>query len=56
VIGPVRQQAPFPRLARQPTPVPRSAPRLGEHNRDVWCDLVGLSEDELADLVSRGVL
>jgi crotonobetainyl-CoA:carnitine CoA-transferase CaiB-like acyl-CoA transferase len=56
VIGPVRQQAPFPRLARQPTPVPRSAPRLGEHNREVWCDLVGLSEDELADLVTRGVL
>jgi len=56
VIGPVRQQAPFPRLARQPTPIPRGAPRLGEHNREVWCDLVGLSEAELADLLDRGVL
>jgi succinyl-CoA---D-citramalate CoA-transferase len=56
VIGPVRQQAPFPRLARQPTPVPSGAPRLGEHNRQVWCDLVGLSEAELDDLVARGVL
>jgi crotonobetainyl-CoA:carnitine CoA-transferase CaiB-like acyl-CoA transferase len=56
VIGPVRQQAPFPRLTNQPTPVPRGAPRLGEHNREVWCDLVGLSEDELADLTARGIV
>jgi crotonobetainyl-CoA:carnitine CoA-transferase CaiB-like acyl-CoA transferase len=56
VIGPVRQQAPFPRLAHQPTPVPRGAPQLGEHNREVWCDLVGLSEAELADLSARGVV
>jgi succinyl-CoA---D-citramalate CoA-transferase len=56
VIGPVRQQAPFPRLARHPSPVPRGAPRLGEHNREVWCDLVGLGEDELADLWARGVV
>ncbi len=56
VIGPVRQQAPFPRLRRHPTPVPRGAPRLGEHNREVWCDVVGLSEDELSDLMSRGVI
>ena len=56
VIGPVRQQAPFPRLAKNPAPVPRGAPLLGEHNREVWCDLVGLGEDELADLVDRGVV
>ena len=56
VIGAVRQQAPYPRLANQPTPVPSGAPRLGEHNREVWCDLVGLSEAELDDLTSRGVL
>ena len=29
VIGPVRQQAPFPRLAKHPAPVPRGAPRAG---------------------------
>ncbi len=56
VIGPVRQQAPFPRLAHQPTPVPTGAPRLGEHNHAVWCDLVGLSEAELADLTSRRII
>ncbi len=56
VIGTVRQQAPYPRLARHPTPVPSGAPRLGEHNRDVWCGLVGLSEAELDDLAARGVV
>jgi hypothetical protein len=29
---------------------------LGEHNHDVWCDLVGLTDGELADLVERGVV
>jgi crotonobetainyl-CoA:carnitine CoA-transferase CaiB-like acyl-CoA transferase len=56
VIGPIRQQAPFPRLSRRPTPIPVGAPRLGEHNREVWCGVVGLGEDELAELVSRGII
>ena len=56
VIGPVRQQAPFPRLTNHPTPVPAGAPRLGEHNHEVWCGLVGLSDAELADLTARGVV
>ena len=56
VIGPVRQQAPFPRLAGHPATVPRGAPRLGEHNREVWCGLVGLSEAELDELAGRGVV
>jgi crotonobetainyl-CoA:carnitine CoA-transferase CaiB-like acyl-CoA transferase len=56
VIGPVRQQAPFPRLTRRPGRVPSGAPRLGQHNREVWCDLVGLSEAELADLTARGIV
>jgi crotonobetainyl-CoA:carnitine CoA-transferase CaiB-like acyl-CoA transferase len=56
IIGPVRQQAPFPRLSRRPTPVPGGAPRLGQHNKEVWCDVVGLSEEELADFVARGIV
>jgi crotonobetainyl-CoA:carnitine CoA-transferase CaiB-like acyl-CoA transferase len=56
VIGPVRQQAPYPRYADRPPVTPTGAPRLGEHNREVWCDLVGLSPDELAGLEERGVI
>jgi crotonobetainyl-CoA:carnitine CoA-transferase CaiB-like acyl-CoA transferase len=56
VIGPVRQQAPFPRLTKHPAGVPIGAPRLGEHNKEVWCGLVGLGESELDDLTRRGVV
>ena len=56
VIGPVRQQAPFPRLSRRPGTIPSGAPRLGQHNHEVWCELLGLGEQELADLASRGVV
>lgn len=56
VIGAVRQQAPTPRFVGEPVPVPPGAPRLGQHNRQVWCDLVGLSEGELDDLERDGVV
>jgi crotonobetainyl-CoA:carnitine CoA-transferase CaiB-like acyl-CoA transferase len=36
--------------------VPSGAPRLGEHNKEVWCGVIGLSEAELEDLTARGVL
>lgn len=47
VVGPIRQQAPFPRLVGRPAPVPRGAPRLGEDNDHIWCKLVGLTPGEL---------
>lgn len=56
VIGPVRQQAPFPRWAGTRPAAPCGAPRLGQDNRRVWCDLVGLSPAELHDLQARQVL
>jgi len=56
VAGPHRQQAPYPRLDGRAAAVPMAAPRLGEHNHQVWCDLVGVSEGELADLVEAGVV
>ncbi len=56
VLGTIRQQAPFPRFVGEPMPVPTGAPRLGADNRVVWCDLVGLSEAELDELVGRGVV
>ena len=56
IAGPLRQQAPYPRLdGKRPVP-PAPAPALGQHNREVWCDLVGLSGDEFAALRSAGVV
>jgi len=56
VAGPVKQQAPFPRLDGQRPSAPSSAPRLGEHNRQVWCDLVGLTSSELAAYQADGTI
>jgi len=56
VVGPIRQQAPFPRFVGETTPVPTGAPRLGADNRAVWCDLVGLSTDEFEALQGNGIL
>ena len=56
VLGPLRQQAPFPRLDGEPPRAPSGAPVLGEHNDEVWCGLVGLSVDELARYRSDGIV
>jgi len=56
VAGPHRQQAPFPRLDGRRPSAPRPAPLLGEHNDEVWRDVVGLSADELEAFRSDGVV
>ncbi|MCX7863726.1 MAG: CoA transferase, partial [Novosphingobium sp.] len=43
------------RFAHAGLTIERGAPDLGEHNRHVYCDLLGLSEDELQALVDSGV-
>ena len=56
VAGPHLQQAPFPRLDGHRPVAPRPAPRLGEHNDEVWRDLVGLGADELEAYRADGVI
>jgi crotonobetainyl-CoA:carnitine CoA-transferase CaiB-like acyl-CoA transferase len=54
--GPHLQQAPFPRLDHRRPASPTPAPSLGQHNREVWCDLVGVGDDEFAAYVEAGVI
>jgi crotonobetainyl-CoA:carnitine CoA-transferase CaiB-like acyl-CoA transferase len=56
VLGSIRQQAPFPRYVGRPPVVPSGAPALGADNHEVWCDLVGLSTDELEQLRGAGIV
>ena len=54
VIGPIRQQAPFPRFVGQPSVVPSGAPVLGADTRDVLAS-IGVSDAELDRLAAEGV-
>ena len=56
VAGPHLQQAPFPRLDGHRPVAPRPAPRLGEHNDEVWRDVVGLGAEELEGDRADGVI
>jgi crotonobetainyl-CoA:carnitine CoA-transferase CaiB-like acyl-CoA transferase len=54
VAGPVLQQAPYPRVSTVPPAAPRGAPRLGEHNDEVWGAL--LSPEEYAQARDAGII
>ena len=55
VIGPVRQQAPFPRVAGDVPAAPDGAPRLGAHTDEVLRSL-GMSADEIEALRAKGIV
>jgi formyl-CoA transferase len=55
VIGPVRQQAPFPRFVGAPPVVPSGAPPLGADTRDVLGTALGFDDAELDRLAAEGV-
>jgi crotonobetainyl-CoA:carnitine CoA-transferase CaiB-like acyl-CoA transferase len=43
------------RMARTPNALRSGPARLGEHNREIYCDLLGYSEAQLAALAQRGL-
>jgi len=55
-IGPLRMQAVYPRLSDTPGAIQRGAPKLGEHNGEVYGGLLGVSDAELAALKEEGII
>ena len=46
-LGPLRMQGVIPRLHNHSGDIWRQAPRLGQHENEVYCGVLGLSADEL---------
>ncbi|MGH7820393.1 MAG: CaiB/BaiF CoA transferase family protein [Candidatus Binatia bacterium] len=55
-IGTVKMQGVYPRLSRTPGAVRRGAPRLGEHNDEIYRGLLGLGDAEIERLRSEKVI
>lgn len=55
-LGPIRMPAAIPRLSATPGGVRWPGPALGAHNREVYGDLLGMSEQEIADLCAEKVV
>jgi len=56
VIGPLRQQAPYPRRVGETPTAPSGAPRLGEHTEEVLSALLHLSTAEIDALRAKGAV
>ena len=56
VLGEVRMQGIVPKLSETPGEVRFTGPALGEHNVEVYRDLLGLNAAEIARLAERGVI
>ena len=56
VIGPIPTAKPRPNLSLTPGSIRSTGPNLGEHNADVYGDLLGYSSERLADLHTAGVV
>ncbi len=55
-LGAMTVQAPVPRFSATPGRVQHLGPRLGEHNAELYGELLGLTATEIDDLHARGVL
>lgn len=55
-IGPMAYRAPAYKLSKSPSQLVRPGPCLGEHNEFVYKEILGYSDEEMADMLVEGVI
>ena len=55
-IGKLKMPGVVPKMSRTPGQITAAGPALGEHNSDVFCSLLGLTEERLAELAKDGAI
>ena len=55
-VGPVVTPAPYPRLSHAPGRVYNPAPSVGQHNDEVYRDLLGMTDAEVDALARIGAI
>lgn len=55
-FGEIPMHGVFPKLSETPGSVRHAGPQLGEHNADIYHDLLGVDDQALADLTERGII
>ncbi len=56
VVGRIKMPGIVPKLSETPGAVEWTGPRLGEHNQEIYGDLLGLNERKIDDLRKEGVI
>jgi crotonobetainyl-CoA:carnitine CoA-transferase CaiB-like acyl-CoA transferase len=56
VAGPIKLLAPWFRFSETPAAITRVAPTLGQDNAEVYRDLLGVDDSELAELRAEHVI
>ena len=55
-LGHVRMQSPTPRLSKTPGRIKFSGPHLGQHNHEIYVDLLGMKSEQVETLKSQGII
>ena len=55
-VGPVTVPAPYPNLSHAEGRIYNPAPRIGEHNNEIYKELLGLTEAEIDQLTDLGAI
>jgi crotonobetainyl-CoA:carnitine CoA-transferase CaiB-like acyl-CoA transferase len=55
-LGSMRVQAPVPRFSATPGRITHLGPRLGQHNAEVYRELLGVQANQLEELHDQGVI